>query len=517
MPTSFNVIHVVSDQHLATCAGYEAHPQAVTPHMDQLAAKGTRFRYAYAQNPICTPSRVSMLSGQYCHNHGYYGLSGPAPHALPSFLSHFHQHGYRTAGIGKLHTPNEPCDWLEDHCDLYAECYDYQHRGPDMPQRSAYYEFLADQNLSYQDDDSIALQEFEGKQQHEARPSKLALEHSVEGWCVERARQFIDESHAMDKPFCMQVSLPRPHQCYTPNQQFWDLYPDDIDLPPTFENDSAHRAPHFQHMVNHYRENYKGLIEPRDWVSVSKRVWRGYLACLTQVDWALGQIMQHLANMGLSDRTIVIYHSDHGAYSGTFGVPEKAPGICSEAVCRVPFIWYVPGVSKAGHVSTQLVESLDLAATLCALCGLPEMASSDGCNLTSLLQGQDQPLRQVAVTEHPWSKSIRWDQWRLVHYQSDMFPGQDIGELYDIHVDPDETTNYYHDPVYREIVEHGRRLLLEWLIGTSRLVTCWPPPHGSSFDSAYPMAGDGKLTRKAGPQRLVEQSKDSDTHWLNYL
>src|SRR5215510_12729300 len=118
-----NVLQVISDQHLATCMGVEGHPQAITPHMDRLAAGGVRFTRAYTQNPICTPSRTSVLSGQYCHNHGYYGLSGPRPARLPSFLSHFRGRGYRTAGIGKLHTPDDPADWLTDHVDLYAECY----------------------------------------------------------------------------------------------------------------------------------------------------------------------------------------------------------------------------------------------------------------------------------------------------------------------------------------------------------------------------------------------------------
>lgn len=107
-----NVIEIISDQHQARCMGCEGHAQAITPNMDRLAREGVRFTHAYAQNPICTPSRVSILSGQYCHNHGYYALGGPRPGRLPNFIRHFHQHGYRTAGIGKLHLPDEPADWI---------------------------------------------------------------------------------------------------------------------------------------------------------------------------------------------------------------------------------------------------------------------------------------------------------------------------------------------------------------------------------------------------------------------
>src|SRR5207247_1177119 len=108
-----NVLYVISDQHQAACMGHEGHPQAITPNMDRLAAQGVRFPSAYTQNPICTPSRMSIFSGQYCHNHGYYGLNGPPPpFDLPSFLSPFRQPGYRTPAIGTVHTPDDPRTWL---------------------------------------------------------------------------------------------------------------------------------------------------------------------------------------------------------------------------------------------------------------------------------------------------------------------------------------------------------------------------------------------------------------------
>ena len=202
-----------------------------------------------------------------------------------------------------------------------------------------------------------------------------------------------------------------------------------------------------------------------------------------------------------------MYHADHGGYSGTHGIQEKAPGICSEAVCKVPYLWRVPGLALVGKVSDQLVESVDLAPTLVSLCGLPPLDTADGKDLTPLLCGDTPPLREAAVTENPWSKALRWKQWRFVHYQPEMFGGQDIGELYDLELDPDETTNLYSVPEHRETLHQCRRLLLEWLIRTTRNKTIWPPPAPFEITGPYDyhIAADGKAANRVGPRSFQEQ------------
>lgn len=459
----YNVLQVISDQHQAACMGCEEHRQAITPHMDRLAREGMRFSTAYAQNPICTPSRVSILSGQYCHNHGFYALEGPNPTHLQSFLGHFRAHGYRTAAVGKLHLPNVPSDWIRDHVDLFGE-YLAQYRF------NAYHQWARAEGF-FDEIDWGRIPELPGFQQHEARASRLSFEQSVEGFTVAEATRFIQGCG--QQPWAAQVSLFRPHQCYTPAKRFWDMYDGDLEPPIGLLDDASHRPPHFRRMVEEYRTG-QGQFEPRDFESWARRVWRGYLASITHCDHALGVLIEFLEKIGQLDRTIIIYHSDHGAYSGTYGVPEKAPGICSEAVCRVPMIWRVPGITPAGRVCNQLVENVDLAPTLTELCELPPMPSVDGVSLTPLLKGKDQPVKNLAVTENMWSKAIRWDRWRFVHYQPEMFDGEDVGELYDLSKDPHERVNLYHDPGHRPVVEQSRRLLLEWLIRTQRVTTIMP-------------------------------------------
>ena len=113
-----NVLFIISDQHNAKCLGVAGHPDVKTPNLDRLAREGVRFTTAITQNPICTPSRVSFFSGQYCHNHGYYGLGGRNPGGLPNILGHFRKFGYATAAIGKIHCPE---NWIEKDCDYFKE------------------------------------------------------------------------------------------------------------------------------------------------------------------------------------------------------------------------------------------------------------------------------------------------------------------------------------------------------------------------------------------------------------
>ena len=497
-----NVVHVIADQHQAACTGYEHHPQAITPNMDRLAASGVRFRRTYTQNPICTPSRTSILSGQYCHNHGYYGLNGPPPpYDLPSFFSHFRGHGYRTAAFGKIHTPDEPQNWLATHCDVLGDCYRYRSQPPYFSDE--YTGYLKAQGL-LEKEDSAALPEFPGAQQLEGRPSNLPYEHSVEGWTVRKSIQFMDSCG--DRPFCVQVSLPRPHECFTPDKRFWDMYAEDLALPPTLNSDPSHRPPHFQQAFASYRK-HTWLIEPRTFEAGARRLWHGYLGCITQVDYALGQVMDYLDKSGKADNTILIYGSDHGGYSGTFGIPEKAPGICSEAVCRVPFLWRVPGVTRAGLAANQFVENIDLAPTIVSLCGLPAMETTDGKDLSELLAGSDKAVREEAVTEFALSKALRWGPWRFVHYPRDMF-GSDVGELYNLEQAPLETENLYHDPAHQDVVHECRRRLFEWLDRTTRVATLWPPPPGREFSD---VAEDGKESNRYGPDDRLRRKL------LNYL
>lgn len=494
---------VLADQHHAGLMGCADHPQALTPQLDAFAATGMRFSNAYCQNPICTPSRVSILSGQYCHNHGYYGLSGPSPTGLDNLFRHARRHGYRTAGFGKLHLPTSPANWIAEDVDVFGDAYETR---DGVVADSDFLRHLDSHGLRDLEDSWHNPNHYgRATISHDARVSELPYEHTLERWCADQAMDFMGATS--DQPFCVQVAFQKPHHPLLPQQEFWDLYPEDLELPPTIDQPPEGRPPHFQQMWHHfhqrqwdYEQEFGGGTR-----GGMRRAWRGTLACVSQIDDVFGRLLRFLESMNLTEETIVIYGSDHGAYHGIHGIEEKAPGICSDAVCRVPMIWRVPGHNLSGSVCDQLVENVDLLPSLVSLSGMSEFAAADGLDLSPLLRGSAVPIREEAVTENISSKALRWDHWRFVHYDRELFDGQDVGELYNLEADPDELTNLYHDASHAPIVHESRRRLIDWLTRTTRIVTGQPtvgdqPPRGQMGRRTHPVCSDGRAPNAAQPR-----------------
>jgi arylsulfatase len=473
-----NVLFIVSDQHNAKVLGHEGHPDVQTPHLDRLAAEGVRFTGCITANPICTPSRVSFLSGQFCHNHGYYGLEGPGPRGLPTVLGHFRRAGYRTAAIGKIHCP---AGWVEADSDCFHDTCGCSVGGR-SPEYAAY---LAERGLTELEDHG-GLAEFgaRGMQTVEGRPSKVSYEDGQEGWSVRTGIEFMQQCGAEGRPFIAHVSLPKPHQCYTPAQRFWDLYDEaNLTLPPNADYDMAGKAPHLRGAAGNWRTGNWTLFEPRTFEAGRLRKLHGYLGNVSHVDHAVGELLTWLDASGVAEDTIVVYTSDHGDYACEHGIMEKAPGICADAITRVPLIFRWPGRFPAGHAARETVQTVDLASTLAALAGLEPLQTADGVDLAPMLGGEPGDASRVGVTECPWSKSIRKGKYRLVYYPRRMFVEEypdGFGELYDLEQDPWEMRNLYFEPQHADVVQALTRDLLDWLVTTTRPATI----HGSILTEA---------------------------------
>ena len=127
------------------------------------------------------------------------------------------------------------------------------------------------------------------------------------------------------------------------------------------------------------------------------------------------------------------------------------------------------------HVATEIAETVDLSATVCALAGLDPMETSDGQDLSGLLRGEPGEVHRIGVTEFAWSKSVRKGKYRYVYYPPEMFPDDypdgGFGELYDLEADPWEMRNLYVDAAHADVLGELQRDLLDWLVTTTRPAT----------------------------------------------
>lgn len=504
-----NVLFILSDQHNAKVLGHKKHPDVKTPNLDKLAQEGVRFDNAITQNPICTPSRVSWLSGQYCHNHGYYGLSGQNPDGLPTVLGHFKKYGYQTAAIGKIHCPEY---WVEDDCDTFYETITHT----SIESNPEYESYLKEKGL-WEKEDHMILREFgeKGGQSCDGRVSNLSFEDSHEGWIVNKAKTFMGNCLDNGKPFFAHVSLPKPHQCYTPSEPFWSMYDENkLTLPPNADYDLKGKAPHFQQMAKYWGKGEWALFDPKTYEAARLRKLRGYLGCVSHVDHAVGILMKWLDDNNITEDTIIVYSADHGDYACEHGIMEKAPGICADAITRIPYIWAWKGKIKKGHIAGEIAETVDMAPTLCRLAGIENMETADGKDLSNILSGGKGEVHEIGVTEFAWSKSVRKGKYRLVYYPKEMFQEEypdGFGELYDLEADPWEMENIYFEKKNQDIVESLKNDLLNWMITTTRPKTVHGVKQGKSNQRKKRYGHSINADSKIHPDRI----KDCETK--NYL
>jgi len=531
-----NILILHSDQHSARTLGCYGNSQVITPNLDQLAQDGVVCDNAYCQSPICTPSRMSMLSGQYVHNFGYYGLMGEKPANLPNIFSYLKEYGYATGAAGKTHTP---AGWLTESCDCIGDGYGFEipvtpwnehlEEGCQGLIYNEYFQFLYEHGVADKREDKV-LSELYEKRGHsqgqgvDTRPSDLDVDLTIDAWSAEYANKFIEKSVKENKSFCFWLSLPHPHQVYTPARKFWDMYEDiDIQLPENSEDDLSGRSIAAKRKQKYFKENDEWILfEPKDWDSVRKRVLRGYYACVTQVDEAIGRVLRKLDELNIRENTIIVYLSDHGEFAGEHGMIEKAPGIGFRCVTRIPMIWSYKKKLPVNSRRDNIMEAIDVFPTMCQLAGIPLPDWTDGCDIgPSLSNGED--VKHIAVTEHPVTKTIHTKKYKLTQYIPEYHGGEDFGELFDIENDPYELNNLYFNPKYQNVVNDMRFKLYCWLVKSTRNVTVNPTVqnvsgHHDLFDGfSWDLAKIRGVSGKDGKVGFDFIQKMIDNGYLNYI
>lgn len=442
-----NVLLLMTDTHRADAIGAWGNSIIRTPHIDSLCATGTRFTNCWSQHPVCMPARATIFTGRYPSSHGVRSNGVRLPTHEVTLPAHLRQHGYATFGAGKFHfIPHfrGQLPTMETHPEPYYGFEEF-HLGEDQ-RRGEQALFLKREHP-----------DLAGKPDHE-----IPLEFHNSSWIASHTSNFLRRAAGQTKPFFAFASFVDPHQPYDPPPPYSTMYRQNDMAPPLIRpGEHNNRPPHIAAAAG-------GFAPLNERVAYHRTQSYGEISL---VDDSIGSILSTLRDTGLAPNTVVIFLSDHGDMLGDHSLFYK--GAYHFHQCsRVPLIVNDPRAPRKNVRIEGLVQQTDIFPTVTSLCGLPDSPGVQGRSLTPLLDrptrptGYDSILIQFGVSgadassltgapptpnapRNPGSPdlwTLRTLEWRLSHY-----PGQPLGELYDLSADPEEFVNLWADPKYREI------------------------------------------------------------------
>ena len=489
-----NILFIMCDQLRADHLSCYGHKRLLTPHIDALASRGTRFTRGYVQAPVCGPSRMSYYTGRYALSHGATWNFVPLPVGERTLGDYLRPAGLEVAVVGKTH--HEPdvdgMRWLglsrtEGAGKLIAtggfEEYardDGIHPDHNTPPDLAYNEYLRANgfaganpwhewaNAGVDENGELASGWL---LRNARRPTRLPEEFSETAYTTKRAMEFITERG--EKPWCLHLSYIKPHWPYIAPAPYHDLFGPEDCLPPV--RSEAERSDSANPIFLGFQQHRESVAFSQD--PVRYNVMPTYMGLVKQIDDHLGRLMAFLKKFGRIEDTLIVFSADHGDYLGDHWQGEKE--FMYEQGVRVPFIVVDPTEgAKRGAVCDALVEAVDLVPTFIEAVGQPVPTHIiEGRSLLPLLRGGAGKIRDAVFSEldfaiYPTARKLglgsrearmvmaRTERWKLVHFGSD-FPPQ----LFDLRDDPLELEDRGRDrgEVYAAARDEHYHLLFDWM------------------------------------------------------
>lgn len=468
-----NILLVTSDQHHHKVLGIH-NPVLKTPALDRLADEGALFERAYCPNPTCTPTRASILTGTYPSTHGAWSLGTKLAEDNPTVGALLSEVGYSTSLIGKAHfqplgstreqtsieTPERIADldfWREFHGPYYGFDHIELARGhADEHLAGMHYgAWLEERGLS-------TWRDFFGKRDpsNVNEPARQhtwdlpeELHYSV--WTAERSMAAIERSARAGQPFFCWASFHDPHPPYLAPEPWASMYdPGDVTLGAKVPGEMAAMPPWHQLTqqddadFSQWQETpfpNHGFHDQRVSEDNLRKDIAVYYGMTSFLDAQLGRILGHLDTLGLRENTLVIFTADHGHFLGHHGLTAKG-AFHYEDLLRVPFLVRYPGRVPAGVRSTALQSLVDLAPSMLTAAGAKVPGVMQGVNQLGVWSGSEPRARDHLMVENrhqPTAVHLRTyidDRYKLTLYRD-----RSWGELFDLHDDPGEHKNLFHD------------------------------------------------------------------------
>lgn len=425
-----NVVFVLCDDHRFDCFGAAGHPFLETPHLDQLARDGAMLTRAYVTTSLCSPSRASILTGQYAHNHRVVDNYHPVDPQLVFFPQQMQRAGYQTAFIGKWHMGGE----IDDPQKGFDHWVAFKGQGTYWPD-------------GHGTTREVPQTTYDGLNVNGKRvPQKGYITDELTDYAIEWLR-----SRDQAKPFFLYVSHKAVHADFVPADRHRGRY-DDQPLPiriPSVEEMDQGKLPMW---VRNQRNSRHGADFGYNLDGFSPEVYyRRYCESLLAVDDSVGRIRAHLRESGLADDTLLVYMGDNGFQFGDHGLIDKRTAY--EASAKVPLIMAAQGTIPAGTRFDGLVANIDIAPTILEATGSQSLPDPDGVSFwKALLAGDATRLgREELLYEYYWERNyphtptlhaVIGGRFKYIRCHGLW----DRDELYDLETDPEELHNLIDDP-----------------------------------------------------------------------
>jgi iduronate 2-sulfatase len=442
-----NVLFIAIDD-LRPALGCYGDETAITPNIDKLASRGTVFGRAYCQQAVCSPSRLSLMTGRRPDTIRVWDLGTHFRQAVPQVVTlpqYFKNHGYHTRSIGKIYhgsgkPAKDPPSWSEPP--LHDTSRDPKGR------------YATPGNLRGT-----------GLKRAAAESAEVPDATYLDGKVCADALLALESSKSAGKPFFLAVGFRKPHLPFCAPKKYWDLYKRG-EIPEPVTRRHPHGAPEFAVRSWQELEGYtdipaSGKLGP----AKVQELRHGYYACVSYIDALVGRLLERLQALGLKEKTIVCLWGDHGFHLGEQGLWTKANNY--ELSTRVPLILSAPGQAKPGARTDALVELVDVYPTLAVLCGLQVPKGVEGLSLAPLMAQPDRQWKTAVFSQYPRARSghrhrshgdlmgyaVRTARYRYVEWREWKSGTIEARELYDHEGDPNEMRNLATDPASGPILE----------------------------------------------------------------
>lgn len=456
-----NIVFVLSDDHRYDFMGFMDKSPAFleTPNMDRMAQQGAHLENAFVSTSLCSPSRASILTGQYMHHHQVVDNQRPVPEGTVFFPQYLQGAGYQTAFIGKWHMGHDQDD-----------------------ARPGFDHWVSFKGQGTYFDPTLSIN---GK--------RKTFKGYTTDILTDQALDWLQNGRDKDSPFYLQLCFKSVHYPFQPAERNKGRYANEKVVRPETMANTERNYETQPHWVRERRYSIHGIDHmetgqlDNDPVPSFDDLYKQYCETVHGLDENLGRVLEYLDKSGLSQSTLIIYMGDNGFELGEHGFYDKRDAF--EESIRVPMLAYAPGLIKSGTKVKQMVQNIDIAPTILDLAGItpPKAAKMDGQSFLPILENKSVTWRDHILYEYHWEWNfpatpslfaIRTDRYKYIFYHGVW----DHNGFYDLQTDPHERHNLINVPAFQDQIQTMKKQLFDELEKSGALTIPVRRPEGDRLD-----------------------------------